>query len=461
MAVNSETSKVLFEGNNSSANPYDLPFYFFDKTDLKVLVKDSDGIETALEDSGFSVTGEGNEDGGALYTTAPIPATSQVIIYRNLAAVQNVIYEEGDQFPAKSHERALDRLTMLIQQALRSVENSVRLGESDSSISPVDAVPLSVLGLDGDKEPRMMTAAELAVFLNLTQQFFGEGTKTFLSEADRNLATPDFLGQLGVQLDEYSIWVSHDLAAGAWGSAVGAIADQSLVTSMLEDGILSSDSEGRQKMADGFLSADAAGRAKMANKFVTFPKLQDIATQRLLGRSTASTGSVEEITLGSGLALAGGTLSATTGGVLQTKQITKTTWLNLYDALLTYNIPFDNSPPLISEGILINTLDITLASSSSKVRVTANAPMAINTTSSHFTMTVWRGTTFVGMAHEYIGYADLHLDIIDSPGASGTHTYTVRGGVSSGTSAYLNGDSVSGNFVGSSKAILILQELSV
>ncbi len=39
-----------------------------------------------------------------------------------------------------------------------------------------------------------------------------------------------------------------------------------------------------------------------------------MATGKLLGRSTASTGAIEEITVGSGLSLAGGSLSATGGG---------------------------------------------------------------------------------------------------------------------------------------------------
>lgn len=37
-----------------------------------------------------------------------------------------------------------------------------------------------------------------------------------------------------------------------------------------------------------------------------------MATSRLLGRTTASTGAIEEISVGSGLSLSGGTLSAST-----------------------------------------------------------------------------------------------------------------------------------------------------
>jgi hypothetical protein len=47
---------------------------------------------------------------------------------------------------------------------------------------------------------------------------------------------------------------------------------------------------------------------------VTFAKLQNINTSRILGRSSASTGDVEEISIGSGLSLSGGQLSATGGG---------------------------------------------------------------------------------------------------------------------------------------------------
>ncbi|HTK53758.1 MAG TPA: hypothetical protein VL308_17820, partial [Gemmatimonadaceae bacterium] len=40
------------------------------------------------------------------------------------------------------------------------------------------------------------------------------------------------------------------------------------------------------------------GTSQMAARGVTFAKVQAIATNRLLGRSTASSGDIEEITLG-------------------------------------------------------------------------------------------------------------------------------------------------------------------
>lgn len=47
---------------------------------------------------------------------------------------------------------------------------------------------------------------------------------------------------------------------------------------------------------------------------VTFPKIQNIATNKLLGRGSASAGDIEEITLGTNLTLAGTTLNASGGG---------------------------------------------------------------------------------------------------------------------------------------------------
>lgn len=60
-------------------------------------------------------------------------------------------------------------------------------------------------------------------------------------------------------------------------------------------------------------SGTSSFAATIANNAVTFAKIQNIATGVLLGRSTAATGNIETISVGSGLTLAGGTLSASGG----------------------------------------------------------------------------------------------------------------------------------------------------
>lgn len=56
------------------------------------------------------------------------------------------------------------------------------------------------------------------------------------------------------------------------------------------------------------------------NDAVTFAKMQNIATSKLLGRATAGSGDVEELGIGSGLSLSGSNLTALCVGVGQTWQ---------------------------------------------------------------------------------------------------------------------------------------------
>ncbi|MGL5011084.1 MAG: hypothetical protein ACRC6I_14490, partial [Paracoccaceae bacterium] len=64
----------------------------------------------------------------------------------------------------------------------------------------------------------------------------------------------------------------------------------------------------------GDVTVSASGATwTIDNDAVTFAKFQNIATAHILGRSTAGTGDVEEISVGSGLSLSAGVLTATAG----------------------------------------------------------------------------------------------------------------------------------------------------
>jgi len=62
------------------------------------------------------------------------------------------------------------------------------------------------------------------------------------------------------------------------------------------------------------IANNAVTTVKILNSNVTLAKIANIATNRLLGRSTAASGVIEELTVGSGLLLSAGVLSATGGG---------------------------------------------------------------------------------------------------------------------------------------------------
>jgi hypothetical protein len=60
----------------------------------------------------------------------------------------------------------------------------------------------------------------------------------------------------------------------------------------------------------GGIEFDGAGSIRIAAKGVTYAKIQDVtASPRLLGRSTAGAGVIEELTVGAGLKLAAGALT--------------------------------------------------------------------------------------------------------------------------------------------------------
>lgn len=62
------------------------------------------------------------------------------------------------------------------------------------------------------------------------------------------------------------------------------------------------------------IANDAVTTVKIINGAVTFTKQANISTNKLLGRGTAGSGIIEEITLGTNLSLSGTTLNATGGG---------------------------------------------------------------------------------------------------------------------------------------------------
>ena len=119
MSVSTTVSSVTYTGNASTSAAYTVPFQFFDSTDLLVVVSTAGVPTTLVNGTGYTVTG-GSGSTGSIVTTSAVPATSQVIITRNTAKTQLTSYTTGDRFPATTHERALDKLTMLVQEATAS-----------------------------------------------------------------------------------------------------------------------------------------------------------------------------------------------------------------------------------------------------------------------------------------------------------------------------------------------------
>lgn len=116
MTVSSTQSYVEYTGDGAT-QVFTVSFYFILNSDISVIVSDSDGNLSELTYGvDFSATGAGNEGGGSVTLNTAYDTGHTILIYRNPPETQETKYYENGKFPAKSHEAALDKLTMLIQK---------------------------------------------------------------------------------------------------------------------------------------------------------------------------------------------------------------------------------------------------------------------------------------------------------------------------------------------------------
>ncbi len=128
MTIASTDSKISYAGNGSTT-VFAVPFYFLANGDLRVVLVDALGAETdQTYTTHYTLTGAGDPDGGSL-TMVTAPASGKtLVILREPEITQEVQYVENDDFPASSHEMALDRLTMICQALDEKVGRAVKVG---------------------------------------------------------------------------------------------------------------------------------------------------------------------------------------------------------------------------------------------------------------------------------------------------------------------------------------------
>jgi hypothetical protein len=129
MTVNTTSARVEQNGDGSTST-FAVPFYFLEADDLLVYL----GGQPQSLVTHYSVSGAGNAAGGSVtFVTAPPAGTGNVVIIRDPDLLQSTRYPANDPFPAKTHETALDKLTMLVQRTRDLINRSFRLSDSDTS----------------------------------------------------------------------------------------------------------------------------------------------------------------------------------------------------------------------------------------------------------------------------------------------------------------------------------------
>jgi len=134
MTVSSTTRRKEYTGN-SSTTEFAYDFKIFEDSDLTVTLHTiASGAETILTlNTDYTVSGEGTESGGNVTTVSTYSSDYKIIIERILPLTQETDYIEGDDFPAESHEEALDRMVMICQQIQAKIDRSLVQGTSATS----------------------------------------------------------------------------------------------------------------------------------------------------------------------------------------------------------------------------------------------------------------------------------------------------------------------------------------
>lgn len=200
-------------------------------------------------------------------------------------------------------------------------------------------------------------------------------------------------------------------------------------------------------VAAGQLASDAVETAKIKDANVTLAKIANVTDARLLGRSAGSAGAPQEITVGTGLSLSSGTLSATGAGYPQVAQTHTGT-------ATTYSVPTSRGSAVEIAAI---TTAMTPANSSSKVLVTINLSHEVATNNCVFilTRTVGGVETEIGSgtssgsrlygiaaapydADVVSTMSHLSLSYLDSPATASECTYKLKAYADSAVTLYLN-----------------------
>jgi hypothetical protein len=126
MTISTTESRISYNGN-SATTVFSFPYRFLVNGDLVVVEVSAAGVEVVKTiTTDYTITGAGDDAGGSV-TMLVAPATgTRLVIYRDTEVVQETDYTSGDAFPAESHERALDRLTMILQEKTPGAAGATR-----------------------------------------------------------------------------------------------------------------------------------------------------------------------------------------------------------------------------------------------------------------------------------------------------------------------------------------------
>lgn len=116
MTISTTTSRITYAGDGMTVS-FAVPFVFFGADEIDVIERSLESGSEALKvmTTDYTVAGGTGATGTVTAVLAP-DASKSWTIARKTKRTQMVDYTPNDPFPAETHERALDRLTALVQE---------------------------------------------------------------------------------------------------------------------------------------------------------------------------------------------------------------------------------------------------------------------------------------------------------------------------------------------------------
>lgn len=202
MTITTTASRWAYSGDGTTSG-FAYSSRIFAAADLAVYV---DAALQALG-SDYTVSGADTVGGGTVTFAAAPAAGASVVLVRQVAPTQETDYQPVDPFPAESHERALDKLTVLVQQLEARLDRILVMAPADPALG-FEPLPLKaalaghLLGFDPAGEPM---ASEYAS---------GIAVSPFMATVVDDGSGPDALTTLGVTAYGQGLIAEADARAG-------------------------------------------------------------------------------------------------------------------------------------------------------------------------------------------------------------------------------------------------------